>query len=664
MKLVIVESPTKARTISRFLKGDYQLTASQGHVRDLPPKRFGIKIEETPKGWRFEPQYQLVKEKKPLLAELKKEARQAEEVILATDPDREGEAIAWHLWQLLAKPGQKFRRVVFHEITPAAIKKAFQEGGEINLDLVAAQQARRVLDRIVGYKLSPLLWRKIKRGLSAGRVQSVALRLIVEREREIAAFQKHKFYQLAAGFAPGGQRLVATLWRWQGQPVEKKERRRLFAGWQQLRTTVFADAKGAEKVALAIGSEAIVQAVEEKERQRQPPPPLATASLQREAARRWGWSPKLTMRVAQSLYEKGWITYHRTDSLNLSQVFIGTARRWIGKKWGKKYLPNQGRQYHTRAKVAQEAHEAIRPTEVEREELAGADSRQRRLYRFIWERALASQMAAARLLETKIILADGDFTWQARGVRLLFPGFWQLLGRPPEDSLLPKLKKGQKVAYQDLGIIEQATQPPPRYTPASLVAILEKKGIGRPSTYAPIISLIQDRGYVEKKEGHFYPTKLGIAVSDFLSRYFPKIMSLPFTAQLEDDLDKVAAGQQEWEKPVAEFWQPFINKVEKTLAEAERVKIELEKIGEKCPKCGKGELVIRHGKYGKFVACSRYPECDYTRPYLEPAGFNCPDCGAPVVIRYTKKGRRFYGCSRYPKCKWASWKKPKNGARS
>lgn len=662
MKLVIVESPTKARTINRFLGKGYQVVASQGHVRDLPKKSLGVEIEKKGRTWHFQPQYELVPGKEKIVRQLVRMAKEAEDIILATDLDREGEAIAWHLAQILAEAKvseDKLQRVVFHEITAAAIKEAFQKAGKINADLVSAQQARRILDRVVGYKLSPLLWRKIKRGLSAGRVQSVALRLIVEREREIAKFKKGKFWQVWAVLkADGRGKIDARLIRWRAEKVDVRRQRQLFAGRRQLRSTIFGKFARAAEAISGAGKNVRVVSVQERQRQQQPAPPLATASLQQEAARRWSWSPKMTMRVAQALYERGLITYHRTDSLNLSRQFIAAARGQIKEMFGKKYLPPAGRQYKTRAKVAQEAHEAIRPTRAGRQSLAKGDRRQQKLYRLIWQRSLASQMAAAKFMETKADLKDGDLLWRAEGQRLLFDGFLKLYEAPIKEKLLPALQEGQKLDYRYLEAVPQQILPPPRYTEASLVRELEKKGIGRPSTYAPIISLIQERGYVEKTEGRFWATKLGEAISDFLSQHFSKIMSLPFTAQLEAELDEIANGRRFWTETVAGFWGPFIKKVEKTQEKAARVKIEPEKIGEKCPKCGQGELVIRRGKFGKFIACSRFPECDYTRPYVEEAGFNCPECGAPAVIRYTKKRRRFYGCSRYPKCKWASWKKP------
>ncbi len=664
MKLVIVESPTKAKTISRFLKKGYQLVASQGHVRDLPRQRLGVKIEKTKTGWRFSPQYQILAQKRPLLKKIKDLARRAEVVILATDPDREGEAIAWHLAYLLGKTTRgkekKFWRISFHEITAAALKKAFRQPGQINQNLVAAQQARRVLDRLVGYKLSPLLWQKIKRHLSAGRVQSVALRLIVEREKEIENFPRQPFWQPLAAFRFAGHWLVADLWHWRQKAVVIRERQRLFAGNYQFKKTIFSR----EEDLLALWQN--LGQVEVTSRQQRlsaqlPPPPLVTASLQQEAARRWGWSGKLTMAVAQSLYEQGLITYHRTDSFNLSDAFLTASRRFLRQHFGAKYLPPAPRRYQQRSKLAQEAHEAIRPTMPERE-IAGNDRRQQRLYQLIWQRSLGSQMAAAKIARVKVDLWDekAQANWRLEGQQLIFAGYRKIFPNLTlKEKIIPPLKKGQKLNYRFLGAIPQQTAPPPRYSEASLIAALEKEGIGRPSTYAPIISLIQERGYVEKEAKRFKPTRLGVTVSQFLSQHFPKIMSLPFTAGLEADLDAVAAGRQAWMAAVAKFWQPFQAKLARVRKEAARVKVELEKIGEKCPRCQRGELVIRRGRFGKFIACSRYPECKYTRPYLEPAGFKCPRCGAPAVIRYSKKGRRFYGCSRYPECRWASWRRPR-----
>jgi len=660
-KLVIVESPTKARTIGRFLgEKEGEILATMGHIRDLPEKRFGVKITENGE-IHFEPQYQIIPKKRDLVKKLKEKIKEAKEVFLATDPDREGEAIAYHVMVVggrAAANREKFKRVVFHEITPEAIEEAFSAPRQVDMNLVDAQQARRVLDRIVGYKLSPLLWRKVRRGLSAGRVQSVAVRLIVEREREIEKFKKERYFRIWAKFVTESKKeFWAELTKVADEPVEIKEKKKLFAGEYQLVKTIWKTEKEAEKVIFSLPLSPQVNLVEEKERKRFPFPPFTTSKLQQEASRRFGWSAKLTMRVAQSLYEKGMITYHRTDSVNLSEQFLSRVRGLIKKEFGKKYLPSRPFAYKTKSKLAQEAHEAIRPTDPRRKKISG-DSRQQRLYQLIWKRAVASQMRPAKLAVVKVEVKDGPFLFVARGTRVIFPGFSKVYPVVFAEKELPLLKKGEKVNYSYLGVTAHQTQPPPRYTEASLIATLEKEGIGRPSTYAPIISVIQQRLYVEKEKGQFFPTNLGTAVNDFLVAEFPDILSLPFTAQMEDSLDKIAGGKAAWMKVVGEFWRPFIKRVKKVSQKTEKVKVAVEKIGEKCPQCGKGELVIKEGRFGKFIACSRFPDCKYTRPLTKEAGFNCPECGAPVVIRQTKKGKKFYGCSRWPDCKWASWKKP------
>jgi len=661
-KLIIVESPTKARTIGRFLPAEYQIMATMGHIRDLPKKRFGVKVVENGK-IRFEPQYQIIPDKKKVVAELKEKVKKAKEVILATDPDREGEAIAYHVRESVGgkEKKEKFVRIVFHEITSAAVKKALTQPRTIDLNLVNAQQARRVLDRIVGYKLSPLLWRKVRQGLSAGRVQSVAVRLIVEREREIEEFKSEKYFRVWALFkTPRGEKFLAQLNRWKGKSVETKKKYPLFAGTYQTAATLFHRFAQAEGVIVHLPLKPVVEKVVERQIQRRPLPPFTTSKLQQTASRKFGWSSKLTMRVAQSLYEKGLITYHRTDSTNLSQQFVKQVRSLIEKKFGRRYLPAKPVFYKTRSRLAQEAHEAIRPTQPEKEKLGKqADRRQQQLYELIWQRAIACQMAPAKLASTSVEVKDNECLFVSRGTRLIFAGFSRVYPVVFSEVNLPPLKEKDKLKYAAWGITSHQTPPPPRYTEATLIAALEKEGIGRPSTYAPIIFLIQQRAYVEKEEGRFRPTNLGVAVNSFLVKHFPEILGLPFTAKMETNLDKVAKGEKEWMETVAAFWRPFAKKVEKTKKNSQRVAVKVEKVGEKCPECQQGELVIRVGKFGKFIACSRFPECKYTRPLVKEAGFNCPECGAAVVIRWTKKRKKFYGCSNWPSCKWASWKKPK-----
>jgi DNA topoisomerase-1 len=657
LKLIIVESPTKAKTISRFLKNGYQVMATMGHIRDLPKNRFGVKVIEDGE-IKFEPQYRIIPDKRKIVAELKEKIKKADQVILATDPDREGEAIAYHV--TVVGSNSKFSRIVFHEITATAIEGALQEARLIDMNLVNAQQARRVLDRIVGYKLSPLLWSKVRRGLSAGRVQSVAVRLIVEREREIEKFKTEKYFRILGAFkARKGGEFIAELVRVAGKPVEIKQIYPLFVGKHRVAKTIFDRRAQAEAALLSLSFQPRVKDIKERKARRHPPPPFTTSKLQQDAARRFGWSSKLTMRVAQSLYERGLITYHRTDSTNLSKQFLSQARDFIKLEFGKRYLPEKPVVYKTTSKLAQEAHEAIRPTKPERIGIKRVDNRQKRLYQLIWQRAIACQMSPAILALSKVEIEDGEYLFFSQGSRVLFEGFSKVYPVSFSEISLPKMKKGEVLEMISAGVTEHQTQPPPRYNEASLIATLESEGIGRPSTYAPIVSIIQQRSYVEKEEGRFIPTNLGTAVTDFLVKHFPDILSLPFTAKMELSLDEIAQGRGKWMKVVGKFWRPFIKKLGEVKESSQRVKIKVEKIGEKCPKCGEGELVVRVGRFGKFIACSRFPECRYTKPLVKEAGFNCPECGSPAVIRKTKKGRKFYGCSDWPSCKWAAWRKPK-----
>ena len=664
MNLIIVESPTKAKTIGKFLTKDYSVMATVGHIRDLPKKKFGVEITGNGK-IIFEPQYEIIADKKRVVEELKEKIKKAKEIILATDLDREGEAIAYHILEAgLGKGHQKDKRVsriVFHEITKKAIEEAIKSPRKLDLDLVNAQQGRRILDRIVGYKLSPLLWRKVRRGLSAGRVQSVAVRLIVEREREIEKFPKGEYFRVWAIFETvKGDLFTAELVKIDGRSIEKKETHKLFAGSHRTSKTIFEKLDQAEKIIVNLPFNPKVLDISEKKSLRRPLPPFTTSTLQQDASRRFGWSSKLTMRTAQSLYEKGLITYHRTDSTFLSGQFLKATRKEVADKFGKNYLPEKPNFYKTKSKSAQEAHESIRPTSPAKQSLDGkTERRQQKLYGLVWQRAIASQMSPARLAVTKLKIQDGNCLFATQGTRLTFDGFSKVYPIKFSEFELPKLENEEKLKVSDFGIITHNIQPPPRYNEASLISILEKEGIGRPSTYAPIISVIQVRSYVEKEDAKFKPTNLGIAVNDFLVGNFADIVNLPFTAGMEADLDKVAAGKKDWMETLGKFYKPFIKETEKVKDKAERVKIEVEKLGEKCPDCKKGELVIRVGRFGKFIACGSFPDCKYTRPFVQEVGFNCPECGSPVVARRTKKGRQFYGCSGWPGCKWASWKKPK-----
>lgn len=650
-RLLIVESPTKARTIGRYLGKGFEVMATVGHLRDLPKSKMSVDLKT------FEPEYVISEDKKKVVEDLIRSANKADEVILATDPDREGEAIAFHTKFLISnsqfsKKDQKIYRISFHEITKEAVEEAMTKAREIDTDLVNAQQGRRVLDRVVGYSLSPVLWRKVRRGLSAGRVQSVAVRLIVEREREIEKFKKEKYFKVIADL-----KFLAELVKVDGEDFYVTEKLKLFDGGYSFTKSRFTDRLKAENFIKNLDKEYRVEKVVAKEAGRVPPPAFTTSKLQQAAARRFGWSGKQTMSVAQKLYEKGLITYHRTDSVYLSNKAIEQFRKYIAGEYGENYLSEKVRVYKNNSKNAQEAHEAIRPAKVGVKQI-DEDSKENRLYELIWKRAVATQAAAARIKNTVVDLSNKNGWFEARGVRMLFEGFLKITGEKHEDQILPDLKEGVLVPKKEIRLEELETNPPPRYNDASLVSSLEKQGIGRPSTYAPIISTIQLRQYVEKEEGKFRPTPLGVAANDFLVKNFKIILSLPFTAEMEENLDKISLGKLDWKKMMKSFYGGFKKELDSANKNGERVKIETEDLGEKCPECKEGDLVVRVGRFGKFISCSRFPECKYTRQFKELAGFKCPLCGGEGVVRKTKTGRKFYGCANYPKCKWAGWKKP------
>lgn len=655
--LLVVESPTKARTIGKYLGKDYEVVATVGHLRDLPKSKMGVDVDHD-----FEVDYVIDPEKKKIVDQLIKAAAKSKNIYLATDPDREGEAISWHVQWILtnhSKPtkNDNISRITFHEITKAAVEEALKSQREVDMDLVNAQQGRRILDRVVGYSLSPVLWRKVRKGLSAGRVQSVAVRLIVEREKEIEAFTKEKYFKVLAELEKEmtfGTELIKV----DGKQVYTTSKIKLFDGEYSFTKSVFENKEKVEKFTAGLSKEFVVEKVDERETSRTPLPPYTTSKLQQAGARRFGWSGKQTMTLAQRLYEKGLITYHRTDSVYLSDKAIEEFRQYIGQHYGADYLTPKVRVYKNTSKNAQEAHEAIRPTSVSNKEPEGIDAKELKLYQVIWKRAVATQAAAAKMENTTVYFANGIGTFRSVGVRMLFDGFLKISGEKFEEEMLPKMSPGEKIKSNFIKIEESETQAPPRYTDASLVASMEKQGIGRPSTYAPIISTIQLRQYVERDEGKFKPTSLGQAVNEFLTKNFSDILSLPFTAKMEEDLDAVALGKLKWKTMLMDFWKIFGKNVKNVEKTAERVKIEVEKIGEKCPDCKEGDLVIRVGRFGKFISCNRFPDCKYTRQYKENAGFKCPTCGAEGVVRKTKTGRKFYGCSDYPKCKWAGWKKP------
>ncbi len=650
MKLIIVESPTKARTLGGFLGKGYEVLASMGHVKDLPKSKLGIDIEKN-----FEPDYIKVDKKREVLEEIVKSSKKASEVYLATDPDREGEAIAAHVNEEIT--GKKTSRIVFHEITKEAVEHALASPRKIDKNLVEAQTGRRVLDRLVGYQLSPLLWRKVRRGLSAGRVQSVAVRLIVEREREIEKFVKDEYWEIFAEVEKVKSvergKFAVQLTKISDKKAEIKNK--------EYADRILGDLKKADYKVLKVTT---------REVRKRPYPPFTTSTMSQAGARLFGWSSKKTMRVAQSLYEKGYITYHRTDSTNIAKAALVRVRDYIKVEYGDKYLPETPRLYKTKSKSAQEAHEAIRPTNIKLLSNDGKVLRlgndAKKLYDLIWRKFIASQMTEALYDETVIeVLANpGEYLLRASGQIIKYDGWRKVIPASKSSDevvvMLPQVEENEPLNLIKVNGLQKFTEPPPRYNEASLIKTLEKLGIGRPSTYAPTISTIQVRNYVEKEDGKFKPTNVGVAVNDFLITNFPDIFEYQFTAEMEDSLDKIASGEVNWQEPIKKFWNPFSKKLDTVAKEGKRVKIEVEKLGRKCPKCGKGDLVIRIGRFGKFVSCSNFPDCDFTEKYIEKIGVTCPECKkGDVIIKKTGKGRKFFGCSRYPDCKFASWKSPK-----
>ena len=658
MDLVIVESPTKAKTLSKFLGDGYKIEASMGHVRDLPEKGGGLAIDIE---HDFEPKYEVLSKKKTRVSELKRIAKDAKVIYLATDPDREGEAIAFHVQYLLEsenskskKPNNKqFKRVTFHEITKTAIEDALKHPGSVDMPMVNAQQARRVLDRLVGYTLSPVLWRKVRRGLSAGRVQSVAVRLIVDKEREIRAFVPEEYWEVFVDLLVGRKSSELTELRVQLVKIEGKPAK---IGDGETAKQIIDDLKKAEYK---------VSDITKEQQHSSPYPPFTTSLLQRAGSNVFGWSAKMSMQIAQSLYEQGLITYHRTDSYNLADEAVEMARGYIEQTYGKEYLPDQPRVYRTKAASAQEAHEAIRPTDVDRVGASltsgGMTSRHQKLYDLIRNRFLQCQMADARFDKTSIIVdasAKRSFTLKADGKRMIFDGYLKL-GKTGEDVFLPEVVSGETLSLIKVDPIQKFTNPPSRYSEAGLIKELEKRGIGRPSTYAAIITTIQDRGYATKEEKSFHPSAIGEAVVDFLVTNFGNVFAYEFTAKMEADLDLIAEGKKKWVPTVREFWEPLAAQVAVVEETGERVKVKVESTGQKCPDCPEGEVVVRTGKYGKFLSCSTYPECKYTKPYVEYIeGVVCPQDGGRVKAMKSRKGHKFFGCENYPECKWAAWKLP------
>lgn len=647
MNLIIVESPTKARTLSRFLGKDYDLEATMGHIKDLPKSTLGIDVEKN-----FEPLYEPILKKKDAVAKIKSKAKSAERVYIATDPDREGEAIASHVKELISN--SKISRIVFHEITKEAVEAALENPRDVDENLVDAQVARRVLDRLVGYSLSPLLWKKVRRGLSAGRVQSVAVRLIVEREREIEKFKPEEYWDIFCNV------------RSQKSKAREEEFTVKLIKIEGKVAKVSNGGEAKEIVEKLKAAKFKVVEVTEREVRKSPYAPFTTSTMTQAAARIFGWSAKRTMSLAQQLYEEGLITYHRTDSTVVAVSAVERVRDYIKAKYGRAYLPSDPRVYKTKSKVAQEAHEAIRPTDVG-SKFEVSDSKfakdEETLYQLIWRRFVASQMTEAVYDETTIDVSASLYLLRASGQVIKFDG-WKKVMPSKLDELgmisLPKVKVGEGLSLIEVDPQQKFTEPPARYNEASLIKTLEKLGIGRPSTYAPIISTIQIRNYVEKDEGKFIPTPVGVAVVDFLLKNFPDVLDYAFTAEMEDDLDKIADGKNVWTDSIKKFWNPFSSKLSDVTKNSARVKIAVEKLGRKCPTCKEGELVIRVGRFGKFISCSRFPDCKHTEKFVEKVGIKCPECDkGDVIFKKTRTGRRFFGCSRYPKCKWASWRNPK-----
>jgi len=701
MHLVIVESPTKSKTISKYLGPNYKVLSSYGHIKDLPKSELGVDVEND-----FKPKYVIPPKARKTITYLKKEAEKANLILLSTDPDREGEAIAYHLIEILKLNGQKpYQRIVFHEITKQAIEEALKNPRQIDINLVNAQQARRILDRLVGYKLSPFLWKKVARGLSAGRVQSVAVRLVVEREREIQKFVPQEYWSIEALLRqqipnpkfqiPNKSKILNSKSQTEFKALLVKK---------DDKTIPKLGIKTKEEVAQILndlrGAEYKVLNAEKKEVKRNPLPPFTTSTLEQEAWKRFRFPAKWTMKIAQQLYETGKITYHRTDSLNISDLALAAAKKFIIENYGENY--HQFRKFKTKSKLAQEAHEAIRPTYANKTPWSTKlEENQFKLYDLIWRRFISSQMAQASFDSTVVEIEAGNpkseirnpkqipnrYIFRATGQVLKFDGFLKVYPVKFEETELPPLEINEILELLKLIPQQHFTQPPPRYNEATLIKALEEAGLGRPSTYAPILATIQERNYIEKnEEKKFQPTEIGFVVNDLLVNHFPKIVEIGFTAKMEEDLDKIAGGEKKWVPVINEFYQPFAENLEKKYQEVSKEKIAVQKTAKICPKCG-APLLIRLGKFGKFYACSNFPKCRYTESLKEnKLKVDCPKCslriarlrpsdfgntnghirikgeeieeGGKIVVKRTKKGKIFYGCTSWPKCDFALWDKP------
>lgn len=653
-KLVVVESPAKAKTIKKYLGRGYTVEASMGHIRDLPKSQLGVNVEDN-----FEPKYITIRGKGELLAKLRKAAKTSDKVYLATDPDREGEAISWHLSHLLGIKENEPCRIEFNEITKDAVKNAIKNPRPINQNLVDAQQARRILDRLVGYKISPLLWRKVRKGLSAGRVQSVASKIICEREREIEAFKPDEYWNLKGIFisSKNKQSFEAQLHSKGKKKIDLKSKQEV------------------DQVLAAIkGEDYTVTKVQKGSRKRSAPPPFTTSTMQQEASRKLGFTTKKTMMLAQQLYEGvdvkgegsvGLITYMRTDSTRVSDQALAEVRTIIQEKFGKDYVPSKANIFRSK-KGSQDAHEAIRPTSVRYspKDLQSSLKRdQLRLYTLIYNRFMASQMKPALYETLTVNISAGEYIFRASGSRKVFPGYTALYmegndeGKEEKDIMLPDLEEGEKLELKEYKSEQKFTQPPARYTEASLVRALEDMGIGRPSTYAPTISTIISRGYVVRDARILYPTDLGFIVNDLMDKYFPKIMEYKFTAAMEEKLDKIEEGEVNWRDLLNEFYPSFADYLSHAEQDIGKIEIKDEESDVVCEKCG-ANMVIKTGRYGKFLACPNFPKCRNTKPIVEEINIPCPKCSAQIVVRKSKRGRKFYGCSNYPECDFVSWDMP------
>lgn len=651
--LVIVESPAKAKTIGKFLGKNYKIEASMGHVRDLPKSQIGVDVENG-----FEPKYIAIRGKSELVNKLKKEAKKADKVFLATDPDREGEAISWHLANILGIDNSEKCRITFNEITKDAIQNAIKSPRQIDIDLVDAQQARRILDRIVGYKISPILWKKVRKGLSAGRVQSVATRLIVDREEEIENFVPQEYWSITANL------------------LDEKSKSLFYAKFHgdEKRKIELTNEEETNKIVSQIkGNKFIVTKVKKGEKRRTPHGPFITSTLQQEAARKLGFTASRTMMVAQQLYEGievkesghvGLITYMRTDSMRIAGEAVAKAREYIEKKFGKKYVPTEIRTYKSK-KNAQDAHEAIRPTEVFREPNSIKDSltpEQYKLYKLIWDRFISSQMASAVLDTISTDIKAGKYIFKASGSKIKFEGFMALYVESTDDAeekeaMLPDLEEEQEIKLKKLEPKQHFTQPPPRYTEATLIKALEEHEIGRPSTYAPTIATIIARDYVEREKKLLKPTDLGKIVTQIMKEHFKDIVNIEFTANMEKQLDDVEEGEIKWNKVLEEFYKNFVDTLKEAEKDLEKVKIPEEETDIECEKCGR-KMVIKHGRFGKFLACPGFPDCKNAKPLQQDTGAICPKCGGKILGKKSKKGKKYFGCEHNPQCDFMTWDTP------